>query len=138
MKLIFYKLLQCGYETITFSICCGFIASFFIPIKSFLAFTVAVVLVDTIMGIKAARKKEIPITSRKLYRTTEKIVVYFMAIMIFEGAKNTFSIPIPLTYMISFIIATTELYSIGEKIKIITGVNISVTLNNLVKQNKSK
>ena len=108
------------------SICCGWLASFFIPIKRFLLFTVAVVIADTITGIKAARKEGKVITSKGLYRTTEKIVVYFVAIMIFEGAKNTFSITIPITYMVASMIAGTELFSIAENVKRITGVNIGV------------
>ena len=108
MKTIIYNILKIGYEFIAMSICCGWLASFFIPIKGFLLFTVAVVIADTITGIKAARKEGKVITSKGLYRTTEKIVVYFVAIMIFEGAKNTFSITIPITYMVASMIAGTD------------------------------
>jgi hypothetical protein len=83
-----------------------------------------VVFADTITGIKASKKQNQIITSKGLYRTTEKIVIYFVAILIFEGAKNTFSLPLNITYMVAFTIATTELYSIAENIKSITGVNI--------------
>ena len=126
MKSIILNLIKHGYEFIAMSICCGWLASFFIPIKGFLLFTVAVVIADTITGIKAARKQGKVITSKGLYRTTEKIVVYFVAIMIFEGAKNTFSITIPITYMVASMIAGTELFSIAENVKRITGVNIGV------------
>ena len=126
MKSIILNLIKHGYEFIAMSICCGWLASFFIPIKGFLLFTVAVVIADTITGIKAARKQGKVITSKGLYRTTEKIVVYFVAIMIFEGAKNTFSITIPITYMVASMIAGKELFSIAENVKRITGVNIGV------------
>jgi len=116
MKSIILKLLHQSWEFISFSFCCGFVASFFIPIKGFLLFTVAVVFADTITGIKAAKKEGQKISSKGLYRTTEKIVVYFVAILIFEGAKNTFSIPFPITYMVAMIISGTELFSVAENV----------------------
>ena len=94
MKAVILKLLHQSYEFFAVALTTGFIASFFIPIKGFLLFTVFVVFADTITGIKAAKKEGQKINSKGLYRTTEKIVVYFVAILIFEGAKNTFSIPI--------------------------------------------
>jgi hypothetical protein len=48
--------------------------------------------------------------------------------MIFEGARNTFSLPLNITYMVAFTIATTELYSISENIKSMTGVNIGTLI----------
>ena len=134
MKAIILKLLHQGYEFIAFSFCCGFIASFFIPIKGFLLFTVAVVFADTITGIKAARNEGQKISSKGLYRTTEKIVVYFVAILIFEGAKNTFSIPFPITYMVAMMISGTELFSVAENIKRITGVELGTLISKFFKR----
>ena len=128
MKTTILNLLQLGYEKIAYAICCGWIASFFIPIKGFLLFVIAVTFADMVTGIKAARKEGQKINSRGLYRTSEKIAVYFVGIMIFEGAKNTFSLPVPITYMVAFLIATVELYSISENIKRITGVNLAVLI----------
>ena len=134
MKAIILKILHQGYEFIAFSLCCGFLASFFIPIKGFLLFTVAVVFADTITGIKAARKEGQKISSKGLYRTTEKIVVYFVAILIFEGAKNTFNIPFPITYMVAMMISGTELFSIAENIKRITGVELGTLISRFFKR----
>ena len=128
MKTTLINLLHLGYEKIAFAICCGWVASFFIPIKGFLLFTIAVVFADMVTGIKAAKKEGQKISSKGLYRTSEKIAVYFVGIMIFEAAKNTFSLPVPITYMVAFIIATTELFSISENIKRITGVNLSTII----------
>jgi uncharacterized membrane protein len=128
MKAVILKLLHQSYEFFALALTTGFIASFFIPIQGFLLFTVAVVFADTITGIKAARKEGQKINSKGLYRTTEKIVVYFVAILIFEGAKNTFSIPVPITYMVAMMISATELFSVAENIKRITGVNISILI----------
>jgi uncharacterized membrane protein len=134
MKAIILKLIHQGYEFIAFSLCCGFIASFFIPIKGFLLFTVAVVFADTITGIKAARKEGQKISSKGLYRTTEKIVVYFVAILIFEAAKNTFNIPFPITYMVAMMISGTELFSVAENIKRITGVELGTLITRFFKR----
>jgi uncharacterized membrane protein len=134
MKSIILKLLHQGYEFIAFSFCCGFLASFFIPIKGFLLFTVAVVFADTITGIKAAKKEGQKISSKGLYRTTEKIVVYFTSILIFELAKNTFSIPFPITYMVAMMISATELFSVAENVQRITGVNLNVLITRFFKK----
>jgi uncharacterized membrane protein len=128
MKTVIYNILKLGYDGIAFAVCCGFIASFFIPIKGFLLFTVFVVFADTITGILAARKRGEPITSKGLYRTSQKIVTYFCGIMIFHGASITFGLPSQITYSVSFIIAATELFSISENIKSITGTNIGTII----------
>ena len=128
MKTTIINLLHLGYEKIASAICCGWIFSFFVPIKGFLLFVIAVTFADMVTGIKAARKEGQKINSRGLYRTSEKIAVYFVGIMIFEGAKNTFSLPVPITYMVAFLIATVELYSISENIKRITGVNLATLI----------
>ena len=124
MKTIIINLLRQGYELIAFSLCCGFVASFFIPIKGFLLFTIFVVFADTISGVLASKKQAIEINSRGLYRTIEKIIVYFLSILIFEGAKQTFSIPLNISYMVASMIAVVELTSISENVKKITGVNL--------------
>ena len=128
MKSIILKLLHQGYEFIIYSLTAGFIFSFFVPIKGFLLFTVAVVFADTITGIKAAKKEGKAITSKGLYRTTEKIVVYFTSILIFHGAQLTFAIPVPIVYLVSSVIAGTELFSVAENVKRITGVNLGTVI----------
>jgi len=124
MKTIIYNLLKIGYDGIVYSICCGVIFSFFLPIQHFLIFTIFVVFADTVTGIIAAKKRNEPITSKGLYRTSQKVVVYFVGIMIFHGASVTFGLPSQIVYSVSFLISFTELYSISENIKSITGVNI--------------
>lgn len=134
MKAVILKLLHQSYEFFAVALTTGFLASFFIPIQGFLLFTVAVVFADTITGIKAARKEGQKINSKGLYRTTEKIVVYFVAILIFEGAKNTFNIPFPITYMVAMIISGTELFSVAENIKRITGVELGTLISRFFKK----
>ena len=128
MKAIVYNILKIGYDGVLFSICCGVLFSFFLPIKHFLIFTIFVVFADTVTGILAAKKRKEPITSKGLYRTSQKILTYFCGIMIFHGASITFGLPSQIVYSVSFLISFTELYSISENIKSITGVNLATTI----------
>jgi uncharacterized membrane protein len=128
MKAVIYNIFKLGYDGIAYSICCGVLFSFFLPIKHFLIFTIFVVFSDTVTGIMAARKRGEPITSKGLYRTSQKVVTYFCGIMIFHGAGITFGLPSQITYSVSFIIAATELFSISENIKSITGTNIGTII----------
>jgi len=128
MKSVIYNILKIGYEGIAYSICCGVIFSFFLPIKHFLIFTIFVVFADTVKGIIAAKKRGEKITSKGLYRTSQKVVVYFCGIMIFHGASVTFGLPSQIVYSVSFLISFTELYSVSENIKSITGVNLATTI----------
>jgi uncharacterized membrane protein len=128
MKSVIYNLLKLGYDGIAYSICCGVVFSFLLPIKHFLIFTIFVVFADTVTGIIAAKKRKEAITSKGLYRTSQKVVVYFCGIMIFHGAGITFGLPSQIVYSVSFLIAFTELYSISENIKSITGVNLATTI----------
>jgi uncharacterized membrane protein len=128
MKAIIYNIFKLGYDGIAYSICCGVLFSFFLPIKHFLIFTIFVVFADTVTGIMAARKRGEKITSKGLYRTSQKVVVYFCGIMIFHGAGITFGLPSQIVYSVSFLIAFTELYSVSENIKSITGVNLATTI----------
>jgi uncharacterized membrane protein len=134
MKAIIYNLLKVGYDGVLFSICCGVLFSFFLPIKHFLIFTIFVVFADTVTGILAAKKRKEPITSKGLYRTSQKVAVYFVGIMIFHGASVTFALPSQIVYSVSFLISFTELYSVSENIKSITGVNLATTILKLFKK----
>jgi uncharacterized membrane protein len=128
MKAVIYNIFKLGYDGIAYSICCGVLFSFFLPIKHFLIFTIFVVFADTVTGIITAKKKGEAITSKGLYRTSQKVVTYFCGIMIFHGASITFGLPSQITYSVSFIIAATELFSISENIKSITGTNIGTII----------
>jgi uncharacterized membrane protein len=128
MKAVIINILKLGYDGIAYSICCGVLFSFFFPIKHFLIFTIFVVFADTVTGIIASRKRNESITSKGLYRTSQKVVTYFCGIMIFHGASITFQLPSQITYSVSFIIAATELFSISENIKSITGTNIGTII----------
>ncbi len=116
MKAVIYNIFKLGYDGIAYSICCGVLFSFFLPIKHFLIFTIFVVFADTITGIKAARKEGKAITSKGLYRTTEKIVVYFTSILtlfpsessklgLFVVVRSIFKKPISIEGRVAFAMA---------------------------------
>ncbi len=44
-------------------------------------------------------------------------MVYFTSILIFHGAQLTFAIPVPIVYLVSSVIAGTELFSVAENVK---------------------
>jgi hypothetical protein len=134
MKSIIYNLLKQSYDFFAVALTTGFIFSFFFPIKHFLLFTIGVVIADTVTGINAAKKEGKAITSKGLYRTTEKIVVYFTSILIFHGAQLTFAIPIPIVYLVSSVIAGTELFSVAENVKRITGVELGTLISRFFKR----
>ena len=134
MKSIIYNLLKQSYDFFAVALTTCFIFSFFFPIKHFLLFTIGVVIADTITGIKASKKEGNAITSKGLYRTTEKIVVYFTSILIFHGAQLTFAIPIPIVYLVSSVIAGTELFSVAENVKRITGVELGTLISRFFKR----
>lgn len=134
MKSIIYNIFKYGVDTVLFSMCCGLVASFIIPIKGFLLFTVFAVFADTVTGLIAAKKKQEIISSAGLFRTSQKIVVYFVAIMIFEGSRITFNLPFNITYMVAFAIAITELISISENTEKITGTSLGSVIIRLLRR----
>ncbi len=103
----------------------GVLVAFFAPVVGFLVFTLALVVCDTVTGIMAARKRKEKINSRGLRRTTEKFVVYALAIGLAHGFIETFEVPLlPLTYIVSGWIALHELKSNFENIQEVSGLDL--------------
>lgn len=105
----------------------SWVGAFIAPVQGFLIFTLCLVICDTYTGIRAAKKRGEKIRSRGLRRTTEKFVMYMIAIMLAEGATKVFNIPVqyfPITYIVSAWIAYHELKSNYENISEVTGVDL--------------
>lgn len=105
----------------------GAISSFVVPTSPFLIFTIVLVFCDLYTGTRAARKRNEVIHSRGLRRTIDKIVLYFIAILLTEGMKKVFNLDFgkfDITYLTAFAIALTEFKSNIENIQVVTGVNI--------------
>lgn len=102
----------------------GWAVSFVMPVLPFLIFAVILVLADLFSGLWAAKKRKEKIHSTGLRRTVEKLVFYFIAILLSEGMKTVFMPHVPVTYIVAFAIALTEFQSNIENIETITGVHI--------------
>lgn len=100
----------------------GVVISFILPIAPFLYLTIAIVLVDMVTGIRAAKKRGEKITSAGFSKTVEKFVLYTLAILLSEGIRNVLFEALPITYVVTTIIVLTEFKSILENIESVTGV----------------
>jgi len=112
-----------GWKAIS-SIILGWIGVNLMPVASFLAVGIVLVICDWITGLTAAKKRGDKITSRGLYRTVEKIVFYSMAIVLVLIVEKSMLGTDWLVYLVSSYIALVELYSNLENISVITGTNI--------------
>lgn len=100
------------------------VIAFFMPITGFIAFAIFSVMMDTATGIIAARKNNIPITSKGIWRTIEKIFVSCGAIMLVHAFQVTFIPYVNLTFGVAMIIAAAEVKSNLENAEKILKVNI--------------
>lgn len=92
------------------------------PIQKFLTFTIMLLFCDMITGIILARKQKIKITSSGFRRTINKMIVYFICILMGEGMRVVFMPMVPVTHVVAFTISITELKSIYENAEEYTGV----------------
>lgn len=112
----------------------GWLAAFMLPVAPFLIFTICLVIGDLYTGTKAAKKRGEVLHSRGLMRTTEKIIVYFIAILLASGMREVFMPSVKLEYVVAFTIALSELKSNLENIEVITGVNIWARLIEIIRK----
>jgi hypothetical protein len=102
----------------------SWISSFIISVATFLSFTFIIVLVDLYTGRMAAKHRGEAIMSSKYRNSVRKYILYMIGILISELFIRTFTLPIPLTYMVAGVIALTEIKSIFENIETVTGVRL--------------
>ena len=102
----------------------SWVSSFVMSVAVFLSFTLIIVLVDLYTGRMAAKYRGEAVESHKYRNTVRKYILYMMGILISELFVRTFSLPIPLTYMVAGVIALTEIKSIFENIETVTGVRL--------------
>tara|TARA_R100001377_G_scaffold85295_1_gene71354 strand:- start:31149 stop:31481 length:333 start_codon:yes stop_codon:yes gene_type:complete len=95
------------------------------PVASFLFFTVVLVVCDLGTGVMAAKKRKEVVHSKGIRRTVDKMIVYFIAILLSQGLMKVFEIPIlNLTYTVSLIIAIAEFKSVIENVETIADLKI--------------
>jgi hypothetical protein len=99
-----------------------------LPVAHFLGLTVALVVLDLYTGVRAAQHRKEPIRSRGFGRTTEKITLYFVAILLSRGMHLVFFAPMgvkfDLVWLVAGLISLTEFKSNLENIGTVTGMDI--------------
>lgn len=118
------KFLYSDYWIGFLSAALGWMVSFISPVLPFIVFAGVLVLGDLLSGTWAAVKRGEKLHSRGFRRTVEKMVFYFIAILLSEGMKTVFMPHVPVTYIVALAIAITEFKSNIENIETITGINI--------------
>ena len=117
------------------------VAAFLMPIKGLIFIVVLFIILDTISGIWAAKKRKEKITSHKISRVISKIALYCTALaslftldylLIGEIIGSFISIQFFLTKMVAVFFVGVEVMSINENIKSILGVNLFGMLRKLL------
>jgi len=96
-----------------------------------LTFAIILIMTDFLTGMWASFKIKKPIISSKLKRTIEKLVLYFLAIILSYIFGNLFLGGTLLGTTTCGFIASIELLSIYENIRLSTGLNIGDKVKNL-------
>lgn len=120
----------------TFSILGSGILQSFVEVKNFLFIMLALVICDLITGIQKAKKKGEKIHSFGLRRTTQKFVMYSIAVMLSKWMTDVFYFPIDLVYIVALFISITEFKSNLENISYVTGVSLLDQVYNFIKPSK--
>ena len=116
----------------------AWIASFIVPVESFLLFTVCLVFADMITGILAARHRNEKIHSRGMRRTITKCVSYYLVILCSQGFVNVFGVTDYLVWAMAFLITITEFKSLIENVEEITGTKIWETISGFMPKIQKK
>jgi phage-related holin len=116
----------------------GLALGFVLPIWPFILTAIALVFADAVTGVMAAKKRGEKITSYGFYRTSQKIVVYMVSILACEGVRLVFVPGIPVTYTAAAAISVTELKSILENTRSVSGVNIFQQIGGLLPGKKQQ
>ena len=113
----------------------GLASGFVVPIRPLLFLCGGLIILDTITGIRAARRRGEKPDSRKASRIIDKTVVYVSAILGCHAVEVVLKIPITMAYFATGAIAFTELFSILENTRKVTGTNIGAIIKRFVPQN---
>lgn len=114
----------------------GLIVVILTPIQEVLFVTMFLIVLDTLIGLYAAYKNNIPITSRKLGNTISKFLLYNLAIISGYLIQQYVigSDVIPIVKIIAGVITFTEFLSILENIQKVTELKIVKTITGILKR----
>ena len=109
--------------------------AFFLPISGILIMIGVLIVIDTVTGIKKANKLKEKITSRKLSAIISKLALYEMTVIMFflidrfilnDIVLTFFSVVFMLTKIVALVLASVEVISINENIKVISTKNLDL------------
>ena len=126
--------MKLDYSTFSLAWIGGTMISFFVEIAPFIYITFLLVFVDMYTGVRAARKRGEKISSKGFFRTVEKLLIYGSTIIVCESVTKVFLIPLPITYKGALAIVITEMKSVAENMKYITGVDIMYKVTEVLNQ----
>lgn len=104
-----------------FALAITYLMAFLSPIKWFMIAVGFFVVADLVTGIIAAKKNDIKIESKKMFRTVPKYIAYSIAILSAHALELLFFPDFPATKMVSGLIAFIEIKSLDENLQKITG-----------------
>jgi hypothetical protein len=108
------------------------------PLKAIVLIIVAAVFIDFGLAIYHALKKGIPITSRKMYQTIPKLLIYISVILIvYYSNLHVFEVPMDLHKIVGGFILLTEFKSIDENINLILGFSLFSQLTDFLSRGKN-
>lgn len=108
------------------------IGGFLISIQHFIYLTLTLVVIDLITGVIAAWKRQDKIISRRMQRTIEKFVLYFLAIISAHAVKVVLMESAPVTYVVVSSIVLVEFKSIIENVESVTDVDVWAKLKSII------
>jgi len=109
--------------------------AFFLPISGILLMIGVLISIDTMTGIWKANKLKEKITSRKLSSIISKLALYEVTVIMFflidkfilnDIILTFFSVPFMLTKIVALVLASVEVISINENIKVISARNLDL------------
>ena len=109
--------------------------AFFLPISGILLMIGVLIVIDTITGIWKAKKLGEKITSRKLSSIISKLALYEVTVIMFflidkfilnDIILTFFSVEFMLTKVVALVLASVEVISINENIKVISTKNLDL------------
>lgn len=109
----------------------GAVLSFITPVAPFFWLAVGLVILDTITGIIAAQRRKEKINSRGFARLLSKIIVYMAAILGCHGVEAVLHVP-NVTFLAVGAIAFTELMSVLENTRVVSGANVAGVVGGLL------
>ncbi len=119
-----------------------FVLTYFAPISSALAAMGVIIGIDFILGLIAANKMGIKITSNKMSQTIVKSLIYMLLIIAAFVINTTLVMWLPLVQITLSFLAITEFLSIAENFQKITGLSfvkyLKTTIQGYMKKHSDK